>query len=120
LNTLPSAQNFLSTPISEAEREFINFIATYHRSYGTKEEYEYRLSLFTENFERIKNHSSKTYTVGINHMSDLSDYEYKQLLGVKPETQHSIQEPTVLSEVGLPTSIDWRTLGAVTPVKDQG
>lgn len=42
-NSAPSHQAFLSTPFTDAEREFINFVSTYHRSYGTKEEYNYRL-----------------------------------------------------------------------------
>ena len=53
-----SGSAFLSTPFSDAEREFINFIAEHRRSYGTKEEYEYRLSLFAKVFEDIKNHDA--------------------------------------------------------------
>ncbi len=41
-----SHTNFMGTEFTEAEREFINFIANHHRSYGTKEEYNFRLSLF--------------------------------------------------------------------------
>jgi hypothetical protein len=40
----------LATPFTEAERSFIDFIAAHHRSYGTKEEYEFRLSVFEKNF----------------------------------------------------------------------
>lgn len=39
VNSLPEHQTFLATPFTEAERAFIDFIATHHRSYGTKEEY---------------------------------------------------------------------------------
>jgi len=42
----PSHRNFLATPITDAEREFINFIATHGRNYGTKEEYNFRLGVF--------------------------------------------------------------------------
>jgi uncharacterized protein (UPF0371 family) len=42
-----SSPTFLATEISNAEREFINFISQYHRTYGTKEEYNYRLELFS-------------------------------------------------------------------------
>ena len=72
--------------INEAEREFINFITKYHRTYGTKEEYNYRLSVFEENFNHIQQHNSEghLYTLGINKMTDLNAYEYKQLLGYKP------------------------------------
>jgi hypothetical protein len=34
------------TEFSDAEREFINFIAKYHRTYSTKEEYAKRLAIF--------------------------------------------------------------------------
>ena len=43
VNTVQAGQTFLQTPFPEVEREFINFIAKYHRSYGTKEEYQFRL-----------------------------------------------------------------------------
>jgi len=46
MNSVPTHTNFLSTPFTEAEREFITFIANYRRSYGTKEEYTFRLSVF--------------------------------------------------------------------------
>jgi len=49
VNSTPSnANTFLATSITDAEREFINFIAQYHRTYGTKEEYNYRLERFSE------------------------------------------------------------------------
>ena len=38
-NSAATHSTFLSTPITSAEREFINFIAKHHRNYATKEEY---------------------------------------------------------------------------------
>ena len=47
-NSIESGKSFLSTTaMTEAEKTFINFISEHRRSYGIKEEYEYRLSLFT-------------------------------------------------------------------------
>jgi len=68
VNQAPQASTFLAaTQISDAEREFINFIAKYHRTYGTKEEYEYRLNLFTETYNDISTHNNgDTYTKGVN------------------------------------------------------
>jgi len=43
--------------INEAEQEFINFIAKYHRTYGTKEEYNYRLSVFEKNYNTYATHN---------------------------------------------------------------
>jgi hypothetical protein len=85
-NQLPSGSTFLATPLTEAEREFINFISTYHRSYGTKEEYEYRLGIFAEVYNDIITHDSESegYTKAINQFSDMSDYEWKKMMGYKP------------------------------------
>ena len=88
LNNSPSAAGtFLAqTTISDAEREFINFVSEYHRTYGTKEEYNYRLGVFTETYNAIQSHAAQngnTYTLGITGLADLSEYEYKMLLGYK-------------------------------------
>jgi cathepsin F len=115
-----TGSNFLSsTPISEAERAFINFIGTYRRSYGTKEEYAYRLALFEETYNKIAAHDSTSYTVGVNALSDLSDYEYKQLLGYKSSGKKRVNT-FQLVKGSEPDSIDWRDHNAVTGVKDQG
>jgi len=87
LNSINSGKTLLATPFTEAEREFINFISRHHRSFGTKEEYEYRLSLFTEAFNRVITHDPTVagFQLGLNKFADLSDFEYKQMLGYKPE-----------------------------------
>jgi C1A family cysteine protease len=123
VNISGQATNLISTPMTSAEKEFINFITEHRRSYGTKEEYEYRLSLFAEVYEDIVSHNSNeaSYTKGINKFSDFSDYEWKQMQGYKKSLKPSTveRELTVFSEVGVAASVDWRT-SAVTGVKDQG
>jgi KDEL-tailed cysteine endopeptidase len=125
VNQAPTGTAFLATPFTEAEREFINFVSQYHRSYGTKEEYEYRLKIFTETYNDIISHNTQndaTFTKGINQFSDMSDYEFKQMLGYKRSLRQADKVPNtvILSEVDLPASVDWRTQNAVTPVKNQG
>jgi hypothetical protein len=53
MSSAPSNSNFLATPFTEAERAFIDFIAKHGRTYATKEEYSYRLSIFEKNYEDI-------------------------------------------------------------------
>ena len=80
VNSVQNGKTFLATPLTEAEREFINFIAGHHRSYGTKEEYEYRLSVFTKAYNAVQTHNAQpehTHKLGINHLADLNEYEYK-------------------------------------------
>jgi len=66
--------------MSDAERAFINFISKYHRTYGTKEEYNYRLSVFEDNYNLVNKHNQQngiTYNLDINNLADMSAYEYK-------------------------------------------
>jgi len=124
VNMNASSTTFLSTPITEAEQNFIKFISEHRRSYGTKEEYMYRLELFSKVFERIQNHDAEAmgFEMAINQFSDYSDFEWKQMMGYKKELKSTTDESNVtyFSEVGAPASVDWRTSGAVTGVKNQG
>ena len=43
----PTQTPFLSEEMGEHEKHFVNHIAKHHRMYGTKEEYYYRLGIFT-------------------------------------------------------------------------
>lgn len=124
LNNSPSAAGtFLAqNTITDAEREFINFVSEYHRTYGTKEEYNYRLGVFTENYNAIKSHASEnghTYTLGITSLADLSEYEYKMLLGYKKNNSSTKRVNTfaILESTGA-DSVDWREKNAVTPIKN--
>jgi C1A family cysteine protease len=123
VGTVNTGSAFLATPITDAERAFINFVSENHRSYGTKEEYEYRLSLFTAALQRIEAHNAGDhgFTLGVNQFTDMSDFEYKRLLGYKPELQTEKKVNTfMLASTAAPASVDWVASGKVTPVKNQG
>jgi hypothetical protein len=65
----------------------MQYIADYGRSYATREEYEFRYALFKENldFHAAHNEKNLTWTVGVNHMSDMSRDEIKGLMGYNPK-----------------------------------
>lgn len=88
------------------EREFVQHIAEFGKSYGTKEEYQFRLSLFAEKHAAIAEENSKngSYILGHNQFSDWTNAEYKKLLGFKQPRNHLVKasNPTILDTVEAP------------------
>lgn len=53
--------------------------------------------------------------------ADMPKDKFKRLrTGLRGVPKHPLVVPRVRAEVNLPTEIDWRTKGIVTPVRDQG
>jgi len=110
--------------LSATEYKFMNFITEHGRSYATKAEYSFRLAQFAERVaehERWNALPGVTSTQGVNFLTDRTDEEIALLNQYKPTDTSN--EPRVDSgpfNVSANAAIDWRTKGAVTPVKDQG
>lgn len=91
-------------------------------------EKEKRFETFKDNLRFIDEHNAenRTYKVGLNRFADLSNEEYRaKYLGTrrrmnmgKANTRSNRYAPTVGDK--LPKSVDWRKVGAVARVKDQG
>ena len=117
MNVLKTAASFmgLSTEVTDEshvlmEGKFIDHVATYGLSFGTEEEYTYRLSLFAKMDEYIEktNSEQSSYWLGHNRFSPLSEHEYKKMLGKKPAEMNA-DRVVELDEGSSPDSIDWRT-----------
>lgn len=57
-----------------------------------------------------------------NNLADLTEAEYRRLiLGRKNRGKKAMDgtAPMQRNDMELPESVDWRTTGCVTPVKDQ-
>jgi len=111
-------------PLSLVEQSFIQHLADFGISYGTKEEYQFRFEIYKkkdlEN-QYINEDPANTFTVGHNQFSTWTDAEYKKILAYNGPQE--FPEETVftdLNETNLADSVDWRTKGAVNPVKNQG
>lgn len=109
-----------------------NFKLTHEKTYPTDTLETFRFAIFKKNLETIEKHNIDyekglyTYRLGTNQFADMTVEEFKEkMLGTRFNmsfNKHS-SSGTFLKlspQVEIPTAIDWRKLGAVTEVKDQG
>jgi len=77
-----------------------------------------------KNLAFIESHNKRkdaTFKVGMNQFGDMTNTEFASMFnGVKVPKGYTHDATFVSTNAKLPDSWDWRTQGAVTPVKDQG
>ena len=104
-----------------SDYEFMKWVSEYGKMYGTRAEFDFRLEQFKNTLDFIEQHNSKgEHTVGINEFAAHTPEEWKKMLGYNASLRLSAKEPKILDESNLADEVDWRTKGAVTPVKNQG
>ncbi|EOA14505.1 hypothetical protein CARUB_v10027725mg [Capsella rubella] len=126
----------LSRPLDNElvmQKMHFDWMTKHGRVYADMKEQKNRYAVFKSNVERIELLNSmpagRTYKLAVNQFADLTNDEFRSMhTGYKGVSSLSSQSQTKttlfryqnVSSGALPTSIDWRTKGAVTPIKDQG
>lgn len=118
------SRRLLAESLSEMHEQWM---ACYGRVYKDAKEKEERLKIFSDNVEFIESFNrakDQPYNLSINAYADLTNNEFRTSLnGYRPAPfRKSTQSKCFMytNVTDLPSSVDWRTKGAVTPVKDQG
>jgi len=126
------AVNFFEVVVEEWEL----WKSVHQKTYANTEEEKFRMKIFMENKQRIAKHNTRfhkghhNYNLEMNHYGDLLSHEFQAIyngyrLDLKSNATANgfpLLGATYISpaNVELPKAVDWRTSGAVTPVKNQG
>lgn len=112
---------------SEAEIRnlYEGWLVKHGKAYNALGEKDQRYEIFKDNLRFIDEHNAGDhgFKLGLNRFADLTNEEFRaKFLGAKMGGRKRVESNRYRGDVAgeLPDNVDWRALGAVAPVKDQG
>eukprot|EP00117_Sycon_ciliatum_P008499 scpid95074/ scgid11171/ Cathepsin L2; Cathepsin U; Cathepsin V len=108
----------------EMAAEWEMFKMEHGKKYADNMEDDMRYGLWTKANDYINQFNTEDhgFTLGMNQFGDLTDEEYLQYLGYNSKLRRNSTGKVfeaVTDPKDLPTSVDWRSKGYVTPIKNQ-
>jgi C1A family cysteine protease len=122
------ATGLAASPITDVklQGQFLDFMKKHNKQYPSADVFS-RFNIFKANLAKIEAHNAagNSWTMAVNEFADLTADEFKATYyGYKHRDQSVLRElnhPEPVAEgVKFDDALDWRTKGAVTPVKNQG
>ncbi|KAE8723433.1 Senescence-specific cysteine protease SAG12 [Hibiscus syriacus] len=115
-----------SLPEPSLSERHKQWMAEYGRVYKNDAEKETRFKIFESNVQFIESFNAvgdRSYKLSINEFADQTNDEFRSYRNgyIRPQELPTRKQTSFRYEnvTSLPSSIDWRKKGAVTPIKDQ-
>ncbi|XP_075489291.1 cysteine proteinase COT44-like [Primulina tabacum] len=101
------------------------WIIQHGRRYENRDEWNLRFGIYQSNVVLIDliNSQNLPYRLTDNEFADMTNLEFKsRYLGYRSRGQRQAEDQhnCTFGDSSVPSSIDWRKFGAVTPIKNQG
>jgi cathepsin F len=112
----------LAVGATDPAQLFKEFETAFEKKYSVKERAQ-RLAIFTENLARIAEMKVLDPSAEYDHLSPFADWSIEEFTArntlQQPKAVLQSETHPALDTSNLPESFDWRTQGAVAPVKNQ-
>jgi len=107
------------------EDSFASWKSLNNKAYKSQAEHLYRLNVYKNNLAIVEDHNRRNlgFTLAMNAFADLTVQEFSQLYLQPKINASNIVQVNVHDDINVAATdatVDWRTKGAVTGVKNQG